>query len=83
MNAPGFVTTGDSRYRLRYSSWIPPLCTWMASGPTWPAFESVKSSASASSYQLTDLWSKKVTTTSGSIKASVPAHGTVLIRVHA
>ena len=38
---------------------------------------------SASSYQLTDLWSKKVTTTSGSIKASVPAHGTVLIRVHA
>ena len=37
---------------------------------------------SASSYQLTDLWSKKVTTTSGSIKASVPAHGTVLIRVH-
>jgi alpha-galactosidase len=39
--------------------------------------------ASASSYQLTDLWSKKVTTTSGSIKASVPAHGTVLIRVHA
>ncbi|HEY4453716.1 MAG TPA: glycoside hydrolase family 27 protein [Pseudonocardiaceae bacterium] len=39
--------------------------------------------ASASSYQLTDLWSKKVTTTGGSIKASVPSHGTVLIRVHA
>jgi alpha-galactosidase len=38
--------------------------------------------APASSYQLTDLWSKKVTTTNGPISASVPAHGTVLIRVH-
>ena len=38
--------------------------------------------ASASGYQLTDLWSKKVTTTKGPISASVPAHGTVLIRVH-
>ncbi|HEV3362157.1 MAG TPA: glycoside hydrolase family 27 protein [Pseudonocardiaceae bacterium] len=38
--------------------------------------------APASSYQLTDLWSKKVTATNGPISASVPAHGTVLIRVH-
>jgi alpha-galactosidase len=38
--------------------------------------------APSSSYQLTDLWSKKVTTTNGPISASVPAHGTVLIRVH-
>ena len=38
--------------------------------------------AAASSYQLTDLWSKKVSTTTSSIKATVPAHGTVLIRVH-
>jgi alpha-galactosidase len=39
--------------------------------------------ATASSYQLTDLWSKKTTTTTGSISMSVPSHGTVLIRVHA
>jgi alpha-galactosidase len=39
--------------------------------------------ASASSYQLTDLWSKKVTTTTSKISASVPSHGTVLFRVHA
>jgi alpha-galactosidase len=39
--------------------------------------------ATASGYQLTDLWSKKVTTTSGTISASVPSHGTVLFRVHA
>jgi alpha-galactosidase len=35
----------------------------------------------ASSYRLTDLWSKAVTTTSGTISASVPAHGTVVYRV--
>ena len=34
------------------------------------------------SYQLTDLWSKKVTTSSGMISAMVPSHGTVLYRVH-
>jgi alpha-galactosidase len=39
--------------------------------------------ASASSYQLTDLWSKKVTTTTSKISAGVPSHGTVLFRVHA
>jgi alpha-galactosidase len=39
--------------------------------------------ANASSYQLTDLWSKKVTTTTSKISASVPSHGTVLFRVHA
>jgi alpha-galactosidase len=39
--------------------------------------------AQASSYQLTDLWSKKVTTTTSKIGASVPSHGTVLFRVHA
>jgi alpha-galactosidase len=39
--------------------------------------------AQASSYQLTDLWSKKVTTTTSKISASVPSHGTVLFRVHA
>nr|WP_245886248.1 NPCBM/NEW2 domain-containing protein [Umezawaea tangerina] len=35
----------------------------------------------ATSYRLTDLWSKAVTTTSGSISASVPAHATVVYRV--
>ncbi len=35
----------------------------------------------ASSYRLFDLWSKAVTTTSGTISASVPAHGTVVYRV--
>ncbi|HYS36571.1 MAG TPA: glycoside hydrolase family 27 protein [Pseudonocardiaceae bacterium] len=39
--------------------------------------------AQASSYQLTDLWSKKVTTTTSKISASVPSHGTVLFHVHA
>ena len=35
----------------------------------------------ASSYTLTDLWSGAVSTTSGTISASVPAHGTVMYRV--
>jgi alpha-galactosidase len=38
---------------------------------------------SASSYTLRDLWSKASRTTTGAISASVPAHGTVLFRVHA
>ncbi|MFS8103992.1 carbohydrate-binding protein [Lentzea alba] len=32
-------------------------------------------------YTLKDLWSKQVRTTSGTISASVPAHGTVMYRV--
>ncbi len=35
----------------------------------------------ASSYTLTDLWSGAVSTTSGTISANVPAHGTVMYRV--
>lgn len=35
----------------------------------------------SSSYTLKDLWSKAIRTTTGSISASVPAHGTVLYRV--
>ncbi|WNV92124.1 NPCBM/NEW2 domain-containing protein [Umezawaea sp. Da 62-37] len=35
----------------------------------------------ATSYRLTDLWSKAVSTTSGTISASVPAHATVVYRV--
>lgn len=35
----------------------------------------------ASAYTLTDLWSGATSTTSGTISASVPAHGTVMYRV--
>ncbi|MFD6529712.1 glycoside hydrolase family 27 protein [Streptomyces sp. NPDC060184] len=35
----------------------------------------------ASSYRLANLWSKAVSSTSGTISASVPAHGTVMYRV--
>ncbi|MFC9634603.1 glycoside hydrolase family 27 protein [Streptomyces mirabilis] len=35
----------------------------------------------ASSYTLTDLWTGAASTTSGTISASVPAHGTVMYRV--
>jgi alpha-galactosidase len=35
----------------------------------------------ASSYTLRDLWSKATQTSTGTISASVPAHGTVLFRV--
>ncbi|TQJ92200.1 ricin-type beta-trefoil lectin domain protein [Streptomyces sp. SLBN-31] len=35
----------------------------------------------ATSYTLTDLWSGATSTTSGTISASVPAHGTVMYRV--
>jgi alpha-galactosidase len=35
----------------------------------------------ASSYTVTDLWSGAVSSTSGTISASVPAHGTVMYRV--
>jgi alpha-galactosidase len=35
----------------------------------------------ASSYDLTDLWSGATSATSGTISASVPAHGTVMYRV--
>ncbi|GJF33631.1 alpha-galactosidase [Kitasatospora sp. NE20-6] len=37
----------------------------------------------ASSYRLTNLWTKAVSSTSGTISASVPAHGTVMYRVSA
>jgi alpha-galactosidase len=38
--------------------------------------------ASSGPHSLTDLWSKAKSTTTGSISASVPAHGTVVYRVH-
>ncbi|MCK8676979.1 glycoside hydrolase family 27 protein [Streptomyces lichenis] len=36
---------------------------------------------SASSYKLANLWSKAVTSTSGTISATLPAHGTAMFRV--
>jgi alpha-galactosidase len=39
--------------------------------------------AAASSYRLTNLWSKVVTTTSGPISATVPGHGVVMYRLAA
>ncbi|MEV6107938.1 CBM35 domain-containing protein [Streptomyces sp. NPDC051940] len=51
------------------------------------ATATVSTSASAaglggsSSYRLTDLWTKAVSTTTGSISASVPAHGTTVFRL--
>ena len=35
----------------------------------------------ASSYTLTDLWTGATSATTGPISASVPAHGTVMVRV--
>jgi alpha-galactosidase len=37
---------------------------------------------SSGTHSLTDLWSKANSTTTGTISASVPAHGTVVYRVH-
>ncbi|NBH04689.1 ricin-type beta-trefoil lectin domain protein [Amycolatopsis sp. SID8362] len=37
----------------------------------------------ASSYRLTNLWSKEQTTSTGAISAAVPSHGTVIYRVKA
>ncbi|MBB5891159.1 alpha-galactosidase [Kutzneria kofuensis] len=37
---------------------------------------------SSGTHTLTDLWSKAKSTSSGTISASVPAHGTVVYRVH-
>jgi len=36
---------------------------------------------SASSYRLSNLWTKEISSTSGAISASVPGHGTVMYRV--
>lgn len=38
---------------------------------------------SASNYRLTNLWSKELTTSTGTISAAVPSHSTVIYRVKA
>ncbi|MFJ2192215.1 glycoside hydrolase family 27 protein [Kitasatospora sp. NPDC087861] len=37
--------------------------------------------AGAKSYKLKDLWSKKTSTSTGTIKVTVPSHGTVMLKV--
>ncbi|AOR37584.1 alpha-galactosidase [Streptomyces fodineus] len=44
---------------------------------------SAAGAAASSSYRLTNLWSKTVTSTSGTIQASVPGHGAVMYRLAA
>jgi alpha-galactosidase len=52
-----------------------------ASAATISTSASAIGKTGASSYTLTDLWSGATSSTSGTISASVPAHGTVMFRV--
>ncbi len=54
-----------------------------ASTATISTTASAAGAASSSSYKLTNLWSNVVTSTSGSISATVPGHGVVMYRVAA
>jgi len=51
------------------------------SGTTTVSTTTTAIGRSGSSFSLRDLWTNAVTTTSGTIAASVPAHGTVVYRV--
>jgi alpha-galactosidase len=52
-----------------------------ASAATVSTTASAVGAPSSSSYRLTNLWSKVVTSTSGTISATVPGHGVVMYRV--
>jgi alpha-galactosidase len=52
-----------------------------SSAATITTSASAAGAAASSSYKLTNLWSNVVTSTSGSISASVPGHGVVMYRV--
>jgi alpha-galactosidase len=52
-----------------------------AAAATITTSASAAGAPSASSYRLTNLWSNVLTTTSGSISATVPGHGVVMYRV--
>jgi alpha-galactosidase len=54
-----------------------------SSAATISTTASAVGAASSSSYKLTNLWSNVVTSTSGTISATVPAHGSVMYRVSA
>jgi alpha-galactosidase len=52
-----------------------------SSAATITTSASAAGAAASSSYKLTNLWSNVVTSTTGSISASVPGHGVVMYRV--
>ncbi len=52
-----------------------------ASAATISTSASAVGMAASSSYKLTNLWSKVVTSTTGAISATVPGHGVVMYRV--
>jgi alpha-galactosidase len=52
-----------------------------ASAATISTTASAAGAPAASSYKLTNLWSKVVTTTSGAISSAVPGHGVAMFRV--
>jgi alpha-galactosidase len=52
-----------------------------SSAATISTTASAAGAASSSSYKLTNLWSNVVTSTTGTISASVPGHGVVMYRV--
>jgi alpha-galactosidase len=54
-----------------------------ASAATISTTASAVGAAASSSYKLTNLWSNVVTTSTGSISATVPGHGVVMYRVSA
>jgi alpha-galactosidase len=54
-----------------------------ASTATISTTASAVGKAAASSYRLTNLWSKVATTTTGTISAAVPGHGVVMYRLAA
>jgi alpha-galactosidase len=66
------LANGDRAVVLYNSGSTPVTISTSASAAGMPA---------ASSYRLTDLWSKQVTSTTGEISATVPSHGQVSYRV--
>jgi alpha-galactosidase len=82
-----FVTSNDGAGHVVYSRALANGDRAVALSNETTATATISTTASAiglggsSSYNLKDLWSKATSTSSGSISASVPAHGTVLYRV--
>ncbi|MEU3508274.1 ricin-type beta-trefoil lectin domain protein [Streptomyces longwoodensis] len=66
------LANGDRSVTLTNETGSPQTVSTAAAATGLPA---------ASSYRLFNLWSKVVSSTSGTISASVPAHGTVMYRV--
>ncbi|MEV0094903.1 ricin-type beta-trefoil lectin domain protein [Streptomyces sp. NPDC050738] len=68
------LSNGDRSITLTNENGSPATVSTTAAAAGLPA---------ASSYRLANLWSKAVSSTTGAISASVPAHGTVMYRVSA